>query len=245
MLLAQVVEALRLGREVFPLSPIPAPPFPHSRGRRSRQRFHRAHRLWELAENSRVTLSNVGAPACQDVVTAVSYRRVRRGDQHRCTTIWLTILRECKRVIAARRASCQRLPTGAALTEYMMRHSGADLYTSNLMGAYVPFVGRLMAEPPPDHPAVPLLRALPEDIGSQYLDVRRLIKPDDQIPSDFQLIQKRYRRVLGQRSEWVKYLHRRDIRPLWRLVPAEEVKLYMGIGAVPKKDTDALDVCSV
>ena len=74
-------------------------------------------------------------------------------------------------------------PTGAELAEHVLKRSCEDAYTSsNLMGAYVPFAGDLMAEPPSDHGAVDMLAALPEDIGCKCVDIRRLLRPPEDVP---------------------------------------------------------------
>ena len=62
------------------------------------------------------------------------------------------------------------------------------------------------------------------------------MKPADMWPVDMPELKKRYCRVLGPRSEWVKYLQRPEVEPLWKLAPLQEAELTMGIACVLEKN---------
>ena len=68
-----------------------------------------------------------------------------------------------------------------------MRHAKSE-YTSPVPGplgvgleAYVPLVGRDIAEPPLGDVAIPMLQALPEVIAAKYADINQLVKPRESL----------------------------------------------------------------
>ena len=46
----------------------------------------------------------------------------------------------------------------------------------------------------------------------------------------------RYCKVVGRRSEWVRYLRRPDVRHMWELRPASETVFRFSVAVVSKKD---------
>ena len=90
-----------------------------------------------------------------------------------------------------------------------MRHAKSD-YTSTLPGplgvgleAYVPFIGRDIAEPPLGDVAIHMLQALPEVIAAKYADIDQLVKPRESLKDELKPLNKRFCKVLGERSEYV------------------------------------------
>ena len=127
-----------------------------------------------------------------------------------------------------------------------MRHAKSD-YTSTLPGplgvgleAYVPFVGRDIAEPPLGDVAIPMLQALPEVIAAKYADINQLVRPRESVKDELKLLNKRFCKVLGERSEYVSYFQRREVWSMWELVDASDAIATASIAAVPKRDSHLL-----
>ena len=127
-------------------------------------------------------------------------RRVRRNaDFDPANEAWLNIIAECRRVVAARRASCQRWPTGADITRQLQKKEMDATYSRP--GAptdkYVPFVAHRIAEPRMGHRAVALIEALPCELRPIYADVSNLLRSVEECCEIKERCRGRYCSVLG------------------------------------------------
>ena len=84
-----------------------------------------------------------------------------------------------------------------------MRHAKSD-YTSTLPGhigvgleAYVPFIGRDIAEPPLGDAAIPMLQVLLEVIAAKYTDIAQLVKPRESLQDELKPLNKPFCKVRG------------------------------------------------
>jgi len=149
--------------------------------------------------------------------------------------VWQALLGECQRLQLARRQSCLNFATGAELWHHITKSSAQDAYGSaGDQDPYVPFEGSQMAEPVMDAAVVPMLSALPPTIAAKYEDVSSMLLPAEEIPIDPKVMGRRYRQVLGKRSEWIAYLQRPEVEALWEPMEPHRVKATLSVAAVPK-----------
>ena len=125
---------------------------------------------------------------------------------------------------------------------HTLSHRDLDEFyvTKPLNSTYVPFEADRIAEPPMATPPIQLLHVLPADVADHYRLLKPLLRPPDEIKEVREELKGRYRTVLGDDKEWVKYLGRVDIRALWRLRPAAEAEATCSIAAVRKSDGHSL-----
>ena len=96
----------------------------------------------------------------------------------------------------------------------------------------MPFEGDLIAEPAPDERGLCMLQALPPECA--WLGgLGHPLKPDWKV--EVKRLNSSYSKVLGARTEWIKYLHREDVRQLWHLEAAEDAVAFCSVAAVPKR----------
>ena len=236
VLYEKLVSNLRGHRSLLPLPCPPSPPRPAGKSHRVRARFLRARQLWTEACSTIVALNELGAPASatagahSNLVVA----RVRGVDA--VSRAWLHVFAEVARLRRARRDAAKQCPTGAAVLERLARREGEDGYGRSVrLPTYIPFEGARMAEPG-DHQPVDMLRWLPSNLAEIYGNEKKMMRPgacDDPV---LQSLCRRYDSVLGPRSEWIAYLGRACVRPLWELAPAAAARATMSVAAVGKKD---------
>lgn len=196
---------------------IPQPLVPVSRGRRSRQRWVQACRLWEAAERCRHALKHLavysedsGQIGCCDSIAPARISRSgsllgQRDVDH--AHRWLHT--RCKLVVFARRAC----PTGASLQEVLHKQS-CDFQTKDPLSKYEPFHAESIAEPPIGSPTVSILSVLPERVACLYSDVRNLVSDIAECQNKLKVANCCYNKVLGPFSEWKGYLARQDVLEL-------------------------------
>ena len=137
-----------------------------------------------MAERTRVAVNTLWATTSWTETSVPSPpRRIRSVER---TTIlenvWLHFLQEGKRVAAARRASCYALPTGDELFRSISRKDAVDFYTSqDKFPNYVPFIAKLIAEPPEGTAAIRVLDQLPIDLAERYANLDFLLRPPDEV----------------------------------------------------------------
>jgi len=155
--------------------------------------------------------------------------------------VWQALLREKQRLQLARQLSFLNFATGAEFWQHITRNSSAETYmhTPNVT-PYVPFVADQMAEPSLDAGVVPMLEASPPEIATKYMDVQQMLLPREQIPLDPRKVGRRYRQVLGPRTEWIRYLQRPEVEPLWELLESSQVRATLSVAAVPKSGKPGL-----
>ena len=235
-----LVETVGLRQQSLPIPPLPKPPPPISRSRRCRQRFARALALWRVAEQSRCAVNFLYQPGSlcgQSAESAVSARIKSQDASDFVSDIWRRLLCEAQRVMAGRRESLHSCPTGDALLSRVMKREVCGLYLeSKAAEQYVSFVSDLVVEPPVGHTTVPMLEALGPELADAYADIERMLRPAAEVEAARQTFHGRYCRVMGQRSQWVRYFQRPDVRALWRLRPADESLAVFSVAAVLKKD---------
>ena len=176
-----------------------------------RQRTARRMALWMQASSAMAALNQVG-----DTLGASAPSRnlepalLRELDWPRpVREAWQHVLGEVQRVESARRMARAGRLTGADLLAEVSKRSGEDHYSRMLRNpTYVPFVGRLMAEPGP-HSAVKMLEALPPEMAEVYREVGPMLL--DPPPEGLEDLGRRFDGVLGPRSEWVDYLGRPEV----------------------------------
>ena len=238
--MSALMSELATPSELMPLAPIPSPPKPVSHSPRVRRRWRRALELWRVAEETRRCLCYLWDRSFPDDRDRCPTGRVvaKGGPQHFGQ---LRLLRLCKRVRDCRRAT----PTGGDL-ERLCKVS-VDDYVRTESRQYVPFVGDRQAEPQPGSPSLYLLDHLPAELRSFYGYEEHMIRDDAEGSEELRSFNRRYDSILGERSEYIKYLNREGINELWTLYDAEEAKGTCSIAAVPKKsglaDRKILMIC--
>ena len=233
--------ALGSGPGLFPIPPLPQPPKPRGRGRRPANRYRRALALWEHCERARAALNlswdSRWAAELEERPPPSRFKHARVPGI--VLEAWLRLISECRRIAAGRRASYLEWPTGAALYLQLTKKEGDLSYIAGSSttrgGAYVPFSADHVQEPPADHRTVDLLRALPDDLAAVYADPRALFRDEDTCEQIRATYRGRYCRVLGEEAEWLRYLHRPEIRRLWALRRAADVRGTIGVASVLKK----------
>jgi len=148
--------------------------------------------------------------------------------------VWQALLRENQRLQLARRHSFLNFATGAELWHHITKTAAQETYGRMEATPYVPFVGDQMAEPDLGAGVVPMMEALPPHVAAKYLQVEDLLLPADAIPIDPKELGRRYRQILGRRAEWIQYLQRPEVEPLWELLEPDQVKATLSVAAVPK-----------
>ena len=114
---------------------------------------------------------------------------------------WAVIRQAWRRVEDARRVSTSCWPTSADLLSGLRINSGDIYVLGGDLGRYVPCVAALMAEPPTDHRAVPMLAALPPDVADRYRKADCLFRKPDNIPPDFAWPNKAFSTFKGSPSQ--------------------------------------------
>ena len=237
-LLAEIVEVIGSGLSIDSIPTPPRPPRPQSASRRVQRRYARTLCVWEVANRTRtalLTLLRPGSPCEQQCLPPSRF--CHAAVPPHVIEVWRRLVHESKRVVAGRRASLHRFPTGAALLSKIMRTDLSDLYTKPTeKQTYIPFVAGYIIEPNFNAPTVNLLGALPADLACHYQDINKLLRPATVLAEVEREFAGRYCRVIGHPREWVRYLARPDVAPLWTFVPASEAKYFFSVAAVPKKD---------
>ncbi len=243
-----IAAAVESNETVMPIPPLPPPPRPKGKSRRVRQRFGKAFSLWLVAERLRTALNNLwgnskahaafGGGGEHGMNERPGPCRIT-GGQPICDAepvvkrVWIRLLRRSKLMQEGRRA----VPTGAAWTRELCR-SAAELYTTSVDTPYVPFQGEMIAEPELGAREIDILSVLPERLAKIYAREDLMLRSE--APQVFKTMNGRFSRVLGKQEEWIKYLHRREVWPLWNLAPAKEAKGMCSVAAVPKRSGDKL-----
>ena len=83
--------------------------------------------------------------------------------------------------------------------------------------AYVPFLAEEISEPDPGLRAIRMLDVLPEWAAQAYRDPVRLFVPAEELPGTHGERCRAFTQVLGDRDQWVRYLHRPIAQELWHL----------------------------
>ena len=251
--LLKSLKAEAAGPQVFQgIDPIPRPVAPTSRSARVRGRWQRALELWEVAERTRLVLNETGATGFSAEVDTPSAESPtgRRGwawGQRRAEALasvpeavalqlrWQgRLLQSAKGMLEARRAFAL---TGVTTDEYLKRYA-ADEYQKEegLPTPYVPVLAEAVAEPEVGEATVEMDSALQGTQGEFLLQAESALIPE---PERGQVLGRQnamYNRVLGPRSEYVKYLHRPVCRELWDLQPATKAKATCSFATVYKRN---------
>ena len=225
--------------ELFP-SP-PCPPRPSSSSRRVLRRHYRALHLWEVACRARTTLLALIKPGSDAGHSQVTGRFRNCTVSESTRTRWTHLVQEAKRVAEGRRASFAELPTGVALLGKVLRAELNDVYSRvHVKQTYHPFIADRVVEPKSDANKVYLIDVLPAHLAYHYRDLAGLLRTSEEVKLVRKEFAGRYCRVSGDHREWVKYLHRDDVQPLWHFRPASEAQFLFSISTVLKKDQPML-----
>ena len=120
-------------------------------------------------------------------------------------------------------------PTGAAALEELCR-LGPGSYAAGDTGQYVPFCAALVAEPAAGSPEIDMLSVLPQPLREAYTGSALW----HENWRETALSRSRcFRRTLGPRTEYLKYLWRPEVEALWELAPAGDTLATCSIAAVP------------
>ena len=92
---------------------------------------------------------------------------------------------------------------------------------------------------------VEALEWLPPELAEFYADESQELKGGEVDPTILADLDARYRRVVGPKAEWVRYLNLGDIQCMWVWLPPEEVLCYSAVAAVPKKNGRRLNILAV
>jgi hypothetical protein len=89
---------------------------------------------------------------------------------------------------------------------------------------------------------------LPSSLVDRYANIDELIPHRPEVLAELPSLNRRYCKVLGDRSEWLRYLTREDVRQLWVLELSSQAKASCSIAAVKKTRrhtiTKNLDGCT-
>jgi hypothetical protein len=218
----------------LPIPPIPLPPEPSTRSGGARSRYRRALLLREEAERIRTTINDLGEAQCADDSGPVGRRRLRQcdlvADDHYCRP-WKLLLDRAKRMAEGTRAQL----TGDNPIRDLRRKAG-DLYVDSGGASYVPFLAHLVAEPPLGAATVDMMRWLPSDLSVRYAAESQLFREPEVVEATLKAMNRRFTSVLGEHSEYVRYLCRPEVRELWDLEAASCAVATCSIASVMKSD---------
>ena len=153
--------------------------------------------------------------------------------QPRC---WARLLASAGPLLDARRAHWR---TGVDPKVAIFKTS-PDEYNNpdGFPSAYLPFVGHMIAEPPLGG-GIRLDRWL-DGADARLMDIDVILKDAAEVEATLRHENRCFDKVLGRREEYVRYLCRADVRPLWVLRRAEESKATCSLAAVAKSTGDML-----
>ena len=77
---------------------------------------------------------------------------------------------------------------------------------------------------------------LPERVSAVFASVDNILVPAAGRASILKEYAGRYSTVTGHRSEWVAYLHRKDVRELWDLQPSASAITTLSVAAALKSN---------
>ena len=138
-------------------------------------------------------------------------------------------------IVVARRGN----PTGVDPCLTLCR-SAVDFYMCDNTTTYVPFEADRMAEPPSDITPLNMLSVLPRQLAALYANEDNMMKYYEDRKANAIIMNGRYNKIMGDRSEYLKYLNNPTHWPLWDLQPCESVEATCTVAAVAKKDGVAL-----
>ena len=122
-MIAELKKLLAVNDDVFPVPWLPPPPPPLSRSRRPRARYAKCMAVRQVAERAWLSLNEAGAyvpgEARSEEVRPVRISSANMREQH--AAIWKMLMKECRRMLRARRTSFAEVPTGASLIRDMVR----------------------------------------------------------------------------------------------------------------------------
>ena len=84
-------------------------------------------------------------------------------------------------------------------------------------------------------PAVKLWEALPSVLWERLRDRDSWLPPSSLHCDELRAMNRRFTSVLGDHSEYLRYLHRPDVRDLWDLREASDCECTCAIATVPRR----------
>jgi len=147
---------------------------------------------------------------------------------------WHKLLRESAKQCKARRTLPGGL-TGAAALEAVIKRPLQESYVNNVASQYVPIVADKLAEPSNPLLSVEMLTAMPKELSAFYSSEERVLEGGGVDASRRAELRALGRKIGGPREEYVKYLCREDVRPLWGYCSQKEAKALCSFKAVAKK----------
>ena len=127
---------------------------------------------------------------------------------------WCGLLREAAVLREARRDA----PTGAAAFASLVKNFDQERPYGGISspeGKYAPIVADIVAEPSVPAQCVPLLKALPLEMSEIYREERNVLRDPPPSTAELQELETLAASVGGSRAEYVRYLNRPDVVPLW------------------------------
>ena len=226
--------------------PVPQPPRPRSESGRLRARHRRALEVWRVAEDCRCTLVSLCGEFFDERQLAPfadnHRRRVRPSKTDEFAgRMHSRLLSEAAKFVRVRRL--HHAKTGDRLDELLSTlgsDMGSMMHDRAASTAYVPVLGRRVAEPPEESSVVPLLGHLPPPLAELYATPSRLLRSRAEVEDILRRQNKCFSRFMGPQSEYAVYLSRPEVRPLWDLKPVELAHGRCTFAAVEKRGTTDL-----
>lgn len=228
------------GSGIFPLGPIPPPPKPCTKNRRSLNRFRRAWKVWSWAEQIRHIFNGAWTgPAttvgqkCFDASEGLQCRRLSSstvataGDRFH-----LRLLRAAAVQSAACRVSEEVAPTGMALWTRLRKNVSSVYGRAEIKCAYQPMRAHDLKELPAGAPTVSIEEGADAEVWEAFNCKERVLKvltAAEQL--ELKDLQRRYDHCGGDDREWNLYHRRTDIRGLWSYEDEDDIRGEMRVAA--------------
>ena len=127
-------------------------------------------------------------------------------------------------------------PCGADIHAAVLKQACETYTTVKGSDKYTPFISSLIAEPPVHAPVVQLHNILPDSLLAPFFNENAMVGDIGSRLDELKTVNKRYSTVLGERDEFIRYLHRGDVlaQKLWQLLLVDQCVATMSVAAVHK-----------
>lgn len=194
--------------------------------------------MWKVFESLRASLNGAYAQSLRSgrprgACAAIPLTTLPEPQRAVCGLL----LAESRRLLLARRGNSL---TGVPALEGVLKREAGDYTLGGRTSTYVPFLAPAIAEPSRPYQCVRVLTELPGRLAEFYSSEEKVLEggcSDALVLAD---VDRRYRKVVGPRSEWIAYLHRPDTEPLWDWQRADTIKCRCAVAAVKKKNPKQL-----
>ena len=221
------------GERLLPLPPLAPPVTDKTNSNRVRQRRRSRWAVWRAA---------VGIASGLGWAYSARYRRPFRhqaplalsemSTQHRES--WHSVLIEARRLCEARRNPPET--TGGAALSKLLKSPVDEYIPLKAKSTYVDPVADLIAEPSCTLQTVSLLDVLPPELATHYSSECSVLSEGGSDEAEIIALQVLAKRPDGDRRQYVKYLNRTDIQPMWTFCKDGEEKSSCSFKTVMKKN---------